>query len=121
MNGRFCWVPLINIPKSNKRATCWPFSWEAQLVRGAQPGQEIKPAVVYGGTPMSKDKEMLKDAGDALVGLSRSLDSSIYTFFKNRRYSRYSATIFAAQILCVFLKVVLGRSLGESRTPVPTF
>ena len=90
-------------------------------MRGAQPGQEIKPAVVYGGTPMSKDKEMLKDTGDALVGLSRSLDSSIYTFFKNRRYSRYSATIFAAQILCVFLKVVLGRSLGESRTPVPTF
>eukprot|EP00435_Cladocopium_sp_Y103_P040042 s1526_g10.t2 len=25
-------------------------------------GEEIKPAVVYGGTPMSKDKEMLKDA-----------------------------------------------------------
>ena len=83
-----------------------------KLVRGAQAGQEIKPAVVYGGTPMSKDKEMLKDTGDALVGLSRSLDSSIYnTFFKNRRYSRYSATIFVAQILCVFFKAVLGRCL----------
>lgn len=47
---------------------------------GGLPGQEIKPAVVYGGTPMSKDKEMLKDTGDALVGVDRWIPQFIIHF-----------------------------------------
>ena len=35
----------------------------------SHPAQEIKPAVVYGGTPMSKDKEMLKDGDDVVESL----------------------------------------------------
>ena len=72
----------------------------SQPAQPAQPAQGVKSAVVYGGTPMSTDKEMLKDI--RVHDGQREMITSEY-----RRNYRYYAIILFHNIHNIWHGIIL--------------